>query len=101
VNDADPTARSAQAQGLFQMLVNDPFIRQDKLRKLFLDSADYRVSQILLKTPEEMQQAAMQQMQAENDKLGVALNMQKAKNLLEVQKSAMLTPIEGRKYASE
>jgi hypothetical protein len=101
VNDADPTARSAQAQGIFQMLVNDPFIRQDKLRKLFLDSADYRVSQILLKTPEEMQQAQMAQIQAENDKLGVALNMQKAKNLLEVQKASMLTPIEGRKYASE
>lgn len=101
VNDADPTARSAQAQGLFQLLANDPFIRQDKLRKLFLDSADYRVSQILLKTPEEMNQAMQAQTMTENDKLKVALNMQKAKNMLEVEKAAMLTPIEGRKYASE
>ena len=83
------------------MLVNDPFIRQDALRKMFLDSMDTKVAQTLIKTPEEMQQAAMQQVQAENDKLGVALNMQKAKNMLEVQKSAMLTPIEGRKYASD
>lgn len=98
VNDADPTARSAQAQGIFQMLVNDPFIRQDKLRKLFLDSADYRVSQILLKSPEEMQQAQMGQVQAENDKLKVAMQMQRGKNMLEVEKAAMLTPIEGRKY---
>ena len=83
------------------MLVNDPFIRQDQLRKLFLDNQDVKLTQLLLKTPEEMQQAAIQQVQAENDKLGVALNMQKAKNMLEVQKAAMLTPIEGRKYASE
>jgi hypothetical protein len=100
VNDADPSARAAQAQATFQMLVNDPFIRQDQLRKLFLDNQDVKLTQLLLKTPEEMQQAAIQQVQAENDKLGVALNMQKAKNMLEVQKSAMLTPIEGRKYAA-
>ena len=99
VNDADPTARTNQAQVLFQMLVNDPFIRQDKLRKLFLDNMDTKISQLLLKTPQEMQQAQIGQVQAENDKLGVALNMQKAKNLLEVQKAAMLAPIEGRKYA--
>jgi hypothetical protein len=101
VNDADPVARTNQAQTLFQMLVNDPFIRQDALRKLFLDSMDTKVSQLLIKTPEEMQQAMMSQTMAENDKLKVALNMQKAKNLLEVEKAAMLTPIEGRKYASE
>lgn len=100
INDADPTARASQAQALFQMLVNDPFVRQDKLRKQFLDSYDIKMSQILLKTPQEMQQDAMGQMKAENDKLGVALNMQKAKNLLEVQKASMLTPIEGRKYAA-
>lgn len=100
VNDADPTARSAQAQGLFQMLVNDPFIRQDKLRKLFLDSADYRVSQILLKTPEEMNQAMMSQTAAENDKLKVAIQMQRAKNMLEVEKEAALEPIQGKKFAA-
>jgi hypothetical protein len=99
VNDADPTARSAQAQGLFQMLVNDPFIRQDKLRKLFLDSADYRVSQILLKTPEEMNQQMQAQTMAENDKLKVAMQMQRAKNMMEVEKEAMLEPIHGKKFA--
>jgi hypothetical protein len=99
VNDADPSLRSQQAQALFQMLVNDPFIRQDALRKLFLDSMDTKVSQVLLKTPEEMQQAMQQQTMAENDKLNVALQMQKAKNLLEVEKEARLAPITGRKYA--
>jgi len=101
VNDADPVARSQQAQSLMQMLSGNPFIRQDVLIKMFLDSHDTRVSQALIKTPEEMQKDAQQQVMAENDKLGVALNMQKAKNLLEVEKAAMLTPIEGRKYASE
>ncbi|MBP9838431.1 MAG: hypothetical protein KBC84_06930 [Proteobacteria bacterium] len=101
VNDADPVARSSQAQSLLQMLTGNPFIRQDVLIKLFLDSYDTRVSNALIKTPEEMKQAAQQQVMAENDKLGVALNMQKARNMLEVEKAAMLTPIEGRKYASE
>lgn len=100
VGDADPNVRTQQSAMLFQMLANDPFIRQDQLRKLFLDNQDVKISQMLLKTPEEMQQAAQQGMIAENDKLKVALQMQKAKNLLEVEKSAMLTPIEGRKYAS-
>lgn len=101
VNDADPTSRSQQSQALLQMLAGNPYIRQDVLIKMFLDNHDVRISQMLLKTPEEMQQAAQQQTMAENDKLKVALNMQKAKNLLEVEKAAMLTPIEGRKYASE
>ena len=100
VNDADPTARTNQAQVLFQMLVNDPFVRQDALRKLFLDNMDTKISQILLKTPEELQRDAMGQIQAENDKLSVALQMQKGKNMLEVEKAAMLSPIEGKKYAA-
>lgn len=101
VNDADPTMKTQRNLMNFQMFVNDPFIRQDALRKVYLDSQDMRMSQVLLKTPEEMQQAAIQNVQAENDKLGVALNMQKAKNLLDVQKEAMLTPITGRKYSSD
>lgn len=101
VGDADPVARSQQAQGLFQMLQGNPFVRQDRLIKMFIDSHDVRVSKALIKTPQEMQQDAQQQIMAENDKLGVALNMQKAKNLMEVEKVAMLTPIEGRKYAAD
>jgi hypothetical protein len=101
VGDADPVARSQQAQGIFQILQGNPFVRQDRLIKMFIDSHDVRVSKALLKTPQEMQQDAQQQIMAENDKLGVALNMQKAKNLMEVEKVAMLTPIEGRKYAAD
>lgn len=101
VNDADPVARSQQAQSLMQMLSGNPYIRQDVLIKMFLDSHDTRVSQALIKTPEEMQRDAQQQVMAENDKLGVALNMQKARNMLDVEKEAMLTPITGRKFAAE
>lgn len=100
VNDADPAARASQAQAIFQMLVNDPFVRQDQLRKLFLDNQDVKLSQLLLKTPQEMQQAMQMQTMAENDKLKVAIQSQRAKNLLDVEKESMLTPITGRKYAS-
>jgi hypothetical protein len=100
VGDADPNVRAQQSIMLFQMFANDPFVRQDQLRKLVLDNQDVKISQMLLKTVEEMQRDSQGQMMAENDKLKVALQMQKAKNMLEVEKSAMLTPIEGRKYAS-
>jgi hypothetical protein len=100
VNDADPSMKTQRNQMTFQMFANDPFIRQDELRKLLLDSIDIRLSQVLLKTPEELQRDAQGQILAENDKLGVAIKMQRAKNMLEVEKSSMLTPIEGRKYAA-
>jgi hypothetical protein len=100
VNDADPTMRMQRNQMMMQMFANDPYVRQDQLRKSLMDSVDMRLSQVLLKTPQEMQADQVAQVKAENDKLGVALNMQKAKNMMEVQKAAMLTPIEGRKYAA-
>ena len=83
---------------MMQMFANDPYVRQDQLRKSLMDSVDMRLSQVLLKTPQEMQADQQAQVQAENDKLNVALQMQKGKNMLEVQKTAMLVPIEGRKY---
>jgi len=101
VNDADPTMKMQRNQMMFQMFVNDPFVRQDQLRKSLMDSIDMRMSQLLLKTPEEMQKDAMGQMMQENDKLKTAMQSQRAKNMLDVEKEAMLTPITGRKYSSD
>jgi hypothetical protein len=100
VNDADPTMKTTRATAMFQMFVNDPFIRQDVLRRYLLDNMDMRMSQTLMKTPEELQQDQQAQIMAQNDNLTTSLNMKKAQNMLDVQKEAMLTPITGRKYAS-
>lgn len=100
IDNANPTVRAQKTLTMFQVFNGDPYVRQDQLRKMLLDDWDVRVSQRLIKTPQEMQQAQMMMVQDQNDKLRVALNMQKAKDLLAVQKEAMLTPITGRKYAA-
>jgi len=101
LDNSDPTVRANKSAAIFRSLVNDPFIRQDQLRKLFLDDMDVRLSQLLMKSPEEMQRDSMMSMQGQNDQLRTALLMQKAKDQLEIQKEAALVPIQGRKYATE
>lgn len=101
LDNSDPQTRQQRSLMLFQMFVNDPFVRQDQLRKMIMNDVDMRTSQVLLKSPEEMQRDAVMGMQDQNDKLRTALLMQKAKDSLEIQKEAALVPIQGRKYASE
>lgn len=101
LDNSNPFLRSQKSLARLQMFTNDPYIRQDALRKLYLDDDDIRISQQLLKTPEEMQQDAMSQVQSQNDQLMTALKMQEAKDNLDIRKEAILVPIQGRKYASD
>jgi len=101
LDNANPALRAQKMLAMLQMFNNDPFIRQDVLRKLYLDDYDIRITQQLLKTPQEMQQDAMQQMKSQNDQLQTALLMQKGKDNLEIRKEAILAPIIGRKYGPD
>ena len=101
LDNANPALRAQKMLAMLQMFTNDPYIRQDALRKLYLDDYDIRITQQLLKTPQEMQQDAMQQMQSQNDQLQTALLMQKGKDNLEIRKEAILAPIYGRKYGPD
>lgn len=100
LDNSDPAMRANKSAMLFRSLVNDPFIRQDQLRRILLDDMDVRLAQLLLKTPEERQRDSIAGVQGQNDQLRTALLMQKAKDQLEIQKEAALAPITGRKYAS-
>lgn len=101
LDNANPALRAQKILSIYSMFVNDPFIRQDALRKLFIDDYDIRMAQTLLKTPEELQRDSMQQIQSQNDQLKTALLMQQGRDNLEIRKEAMLAPIQGRKYGPD
>lgn len=101
LDNSNPALRAQKSLARLQMFMNDPFVRQDVLRKLYFDDDDVRLSQQLLKTPQEMQQDAMQQLQSQNDQLQTALLMQQGKDNLEIRKEAILAPIIGRKYGPD
>ena len=101
LDNSNPALRAQKSLAMLQMFTNDPYVRQDQLRKLYIDDLDIRLAQQLLKTPQEMQQDFQSQIQSQNDQLLTALNMQKGKDNLEIRKEAILAPIQGRKYASD
>lgn len=101
LDNSNPQLRAAKSQARLQMFANDPYIRQDQLRKQYLDDDDLRLSQVLMKTPQEMlaDQRAAEAQQVKQ--LQTALLMQKGKDNLEVIKEAQLAPIQGRKYGPD
>lgn len=101
LDNANPALRAQKMLAMLQMFMNDPYIRQDEIRKIYLDDYDVRISQRLLKTPEEMQAEAAQQIQSQNDQLQTALLMQKGRDNLEIRKEAILAPIIGRKFGPD
>lgn len=101
LDNANPALRAQKMLAMLQMFINDPYIRQDAIRKVYLDDYDVRISQQLLKTPEEMAREAQQQIQSQNDQLQTALIMQKGRDNLEIRKEAILAPIQGRKYGPD
>lgn len=101
LDNANPALRAQKMLAMLQMFTNNPYIRQDALVKLYLDDYDTRITQQLLKTPQELQQDSMNQLQSQNDQLQTALLMQKGKDNLEIRKEAILAPIIGRKYGPD
>lgn len=99
LDNANPALRAQKMLAMLQMFINDPYVRQDQIRKIYLDEYDIRISNQLLKTPQEMQADAQAQLANQTDQLKTAMMMKDAENMMEVKKEAMLAPITGRKYA--
>lgn len=98
LDNSNPALRAQKSLARMQMFNNDPYVRQDQLRKLYLDDDDIRVSQLLLKTPQEMQADAQAQQQQMAQQMQSALLMQQGKDNLDIRKEAILAPIKGREY---
>lgn len=102
LDNTNPQLRAAKSFKLMQVFLNDPDIRQDELKKLFLMDFDVKLLNRLFKTPQEKQQEMMamqqQQQQAKAEAIQTQLGLKVAGDNLEVRKAAMMVPFEGAKY---
>ncbi len=102
LENSNPELRAAKTFKLLQALINDPDIKQDELKRMFLADYDVKLISKLMKTPEEKQaeqQAAMvAAQQTKGEAIQTQLGLKVATDNLEVRKAAMMVPFEGAKY---
>lgn len=102
LDNTNPQLRASKTFKLMQIFINDPDIRQDELKKLFLMDYDVKLINRLFKTPKEKQMeaqaAAQQQQAAKQEAIQTQLGLKVAGDNLEVRKAAMMVPFEGAKY---
>lgn len=102
LDNSNPQLRAAKTFNLLKVFVNDPDIKQDELKKLFLMDYDVKLVNRLFKSPEEKQREAMMMMQqqeaAKQEAVNTQLGLRVAGDNLDVRKALMLQPIEGAKY---
>lgn len=105
LDNTNPQLRAAKTLNLMKVFYNDPDIKQDELKKLYLMDYDVKLINKLFKSPEEKQREmqAMQQQQAaaKQESIQTQLGLKVASDNLDVRKSAMLVPIEGKRYAAD
>ncbi len=102
LDNTNPQLKAAKSFQLMRVFLNDPDIRQEELKKLYLMDYDVKLINRLFKTPQEKQQEAqmaMQQQQgAKQEAIQTQLGLKVAGDNLEVRKAAMMVPFEGAKY---
>jgi hypothetical protein len=105
LDNSNPQLRAAKSFNLLRAFLNDPDIKQDELKKMFLMDYDVKLVNRLFKSPEEkmqeMQQMMMQQQAAKQEAINTQLGLKVASDNLEVRKAIMLQPIEGAKYKED
>lgn len=105
LDNSNPQLRASKAFNLMRVFLGDPMINQRPLKEHFLVESDVRLAKLLLKTEnqiaQEAQQAQQAQMQAKQEAIQTQLGLKTMSDNLDVRKAAMLTPIEGKKYAAD
>lgn len=105
LDNTNPQLRASKSFKLMQVFMNDPDIKQEELKRLFLADYDVKLVNKLFKTPQEKQQEQMMMMQGQQrqkqEAIQTQLGLKVAADNLDVRKAAMLEPIEGKKYASD
>lgn len=105
LDNTNPQLRAAKTFKLMQVFMNDPDIKQEELKKLFLMDYDVKLINKLFKTPEEKAQEAKMAQQAQQmakqEAIQTQLGLKVASDNLDVRKEALLMPIIGKKYASD
>lgn len=102
LDNTNPQLRASKSFNLMRVFLNDPDIRQDELKRLYLADYDVKLINRLFKTPQEkqaeMQQMMQQQEAAKAESIHTQLGLKQAADNLEVRKAAMMVPFEGAKY---
>lgn len=105
LDNTNPELRAAKSFNLMRAFINDPDIKQDELKKLYLQDYDVKLVNKLVKSPQEKQQEMMmmqqQQQAAKQEAIQTQLGLKVASDNLEVRKAAMLVPIDGKPYAKD
>lgn len=76
LDNSNPALRAAKAFRLMQVFLNDPMINQRELKELYLAENDVRLTKVLLKTPEQLQQEQQAALVAQEKAKAEALQTQ-------------------------
>lgn len=106
LENSNPVQRAQKSYLTLQAFRNDPDIKQDELKKLYLmDVYDPKVMKRLMFSPEE--KAAIQQQQSMMQQVGKVtamkdgIDVKRIGNMLELEKEAGLATIHGRRFARD
>lgn len=106
LENSNPVQRAQKSYLTLSAFRNDPDIKQDELKKLYLmDVYDPKVAKRLMFSPEE--KAAIQQQQMQMQQMGKVsamkdgIDVKRIGNMLELEKEAGLATIHGRRFAPD
>lgn len=94
LDNTNPQLRASKSFNLMRVFLNDPDIKQDELKKLYLMDYDVKLISKLFKTPEEkqkeMQQMQQQQEAAKRESIQTQLGLKLAGDNLEIRKAKLM-----------
>lgn len=103
MDNSNPGLRLKKMILLGNMLAQSQNIKREELDRMIAEEIDPRYAKLLLYSDEEKAQLAQQQSQAieqqRNKQLQDGIASKRAENMLDVEKEAMLVPIQGKKFA--
>lgn len=97
LDNSNPVLRSNKALAIYDRFSQNPYVKPYELTKMTLDELDYKVSKLILKSPEQMQQEQAQQeqmkAQMESSELQKQLGIRKISDALELKQAADMAKI--------
>lgn len=94
LDNTNPQLRAAKSFNLMRVFLNDPDIKQDELKKIYLMDYDVKLISKLFKTPQEkqqeMQQMQQQQQAAKQESIQTQLELKLASDNLEIRKAKLM-----------
>ena len=104
LDNSNPALRANKSYTILKAFYGDPDIRQEELKKMFLQDFDAKLVNKLFKTPQEKQaeaQAMMQQQKMhEQDVINTQLGIKAQTDAMDIRKEAVLTTFQGKKYGA-